>query len=74
MATNHPAGTPVADIRNFDRSTKVTFKCTKHPDIIWASKEPAVSSWFPVSAEPPINDECECKLSEFVTTREYTTR
>lgn len=62
----YPAGTALSAIAQFDRSTKVAFHCTKHPENgTFASKDPFVSRWFGESAP------CEDDLSEFVTSAEY---
>lgn len=62
----YPAGTPISAIRQFDRSTKVSFHCAKHPENgSFASKDPNVSRWFG-SSQP-----CDDDLSEFVTAAEY---
>lgn len=76
MSKIHPAGTPVKEIKRFDRSTKVYFQCTEHSDYIWCSKEPSVSSWFPGNDAArdlefrclplPCNSRCE-----YVTSYEY---
>ena len=76
MAKTYPAGTPVLEIRNWDRSTKVHFGCTVHPGSRWASKEPSWSSWFSTNCDAfgnPLED-CDCKLASgnFVTLDEYT--
>lgn len=45
--TTYPIGTNLRDIKTFDRSTKVVFACTNHPDIHFMSKDPFCSNWFP---------------------------
>lgn len=61
----YPEGTPISAILQFDRGTKVAFRCTKHPDATFVSKDPNVSRWFGES-EP-----CDDDLSDFVTAAEY---
>lgn len=69
--TTHPVGTPITSIRTWDRSTKVGMVCTNHPEAgTWWSKQPAVSWWFPSSADQ--GDGCQCGLNYFVTAHEYT--
>lgn len=75
MATTYPAGTPVESIRHFDRSIKVSFACSNHPDVVWWSKEPDRSTWFPATTDPsgyaPDQSRCGCR-GTYVTTKEYT--
>lgn len=52
----YPAGTPLQDVRAFDRGIKVHFKCTEHPQWSWASKDPWSSRWFP--ADRVTEDAC----------------
>ena len=65
----YPKGTPILDIRYWDRSTRVFFTCTEHPAKVWASKQPAVSSWFARDEQVP--DVCQHDLAHYSTTEEY---
>jgi hypothetical protein len=47
--TKYAVGTNVRDIREFDRSIKVIFHCTEHPEFHYMSKQPSCSQWFPAN-------------------------
>lgn len=65
----YPVGTPVGDIVNFDRSTKVSFGCPVHADSpTWRSKEPSRSNWFPSHDD----SDCDCDTNTYVTREPYT--
>lgn len=61
----YPKGTPVGEVAQFDRSTKASFHCTKHPERVFASKDPFVSRWF------GDGESCADDLSEFVLAADY---
>lgn len=76
----YPAGTPLEDVKVFDRGTKVLFKCTEHPQWTYASKDPYVSNWFPgdrVTGDAEFRGECNaCQHSirtpgQYVLAEEY---
>lgn len=65
----YATGTPVTEIQEFDRSQHVEFRCKKHENAVYFSKDPRISTWF------VRNDgvECRCKdLSGFETVSPYT--
>lgn len=68
--TLYVPGMPVRDIRHYDRSTKVRFKCQTHPANEWRSKDPYVSSWFTANSDKPDGAPreplCKCKLDNYV--------
>jgi hypothetical protein len=45
----YPKGTNIRDIQTFDRGIKVTFGCKEHTDIVYRSKDPFASNWFPAN-------------------------
>lgn len=47
----YPVGTDVRDVRGWDRGIKAIFECKDHPGIHYASKQPAISTWFPANQE-----------------------
>jgi hypothetical protein len=65
----YPAGTPITEVREFDRGQKVVFQCKDHPLSIWASKDPYCSRWFPARRE---YEECDCKLTNYVLAEDYS--
>lgn len=66
-----PKGTPVTKVTHWDRSIKAEFRCVRHPQILWRSKDPFSSSWFPV--HEVIIDNCDHTLIDgtYVLARDY---
>lgn len=67
-----PAGKTIDDVPFFDRSIKVVFKCPIHPDEVFASKDPYVSSWFP--GAPGVHGcpkDCNSKTGEHILVSDY---
>lgn len=72
--TIYAAGTPINEIRHFNRGIKVSFTCSIHGGNVWASKDPFVSSWFCMTSNvfgAPEYKDCGCKHPSLVTTEEY---
>lgn len=65
----YPAGTPVPEVKEFDRGQKVVFQCKSHPLSIWASKDPYISGWFAARRE---YEECLCPLPNYVLAEDYS--
>lgn len=66
----YPKGTPIKDVKEFDRGQKVVFQCKRHPDSIWASKDPYTSRWFAAKRE---YEECDCGLNlTYVLAEDYS--
>lgn len=71
-------GTRVGTILNFDRSQHVHFHCPEHPEVVWFSKEPALSRWFPAGDKPGESSLCwetrfcSVPLSDYVLAADYT--
>jgi len=66
----YPAGTPIEDVRHFDRGDKVIIRCKDHPQWLYASKDPYVSQWFPAdratveAQQQGLLDECQHTLRQ----------
>ena len=61
-------GTKIQDVTTFDRGIKVEFHCTEHPEIVYRSKDPWCSSWFPanqaaIDIHNGAPDPCDHKLA-----------
>lgn len=68
-----PAGSRVADVRHFDRSQKLKFRCPNCPGSVWVSKDPYASSWFPASNETvDCPRDCETRLVDYLVVDDYT--
>ena len=66
----YPAGTKIGDVKHFDRSQHIHFRCPLHPEARYSSKDPFVSSWF--SAPFPEDHEgCSAGVGDYIVTSEY---
>lgn len=66
----YQAGTKMSDVRHFDRSVHVQFRCPLHPESRYSSKDPYVSSWFAGQGMecPP---ECTARADDMIVTADY---
>jgi hypothetical protein len=68
----YPVGTRIGDLKHFDRSQHVLFKCPDHPDSAWSSKDPRSSSVFPQTDKTrDCGPGCLVSIYDYVTTHEY---
>lgn len=65
----YPKGTPIGEVKEFDRGQKVVMVCKDHPLSVWASKDPYVSRWFAANRE---YEECDCPLTNYVLDEDYS--
>lgn len=65
----YPKGTPIPEVKEFDRGQKVVMVCKNHPLSVWASKDPYVSRWFAARRE---YEECDCPLAWYVLAEDYS--
>lgn len=66
-------GTPITDVRGWDRSIKAVFHCPFHPENgSFRSKAPLSSTWFPTTQDD--YHICDCQLSEFVLSEDYESK
>jgi hypothetical protein len=68
----YPVGTRIGDIKHFDRSQHVLFKCPNHLRSAWSSKDPRSSSVFPqTDGTVDCGPGCLVSIYDYVTTHEY---
>lgn len=66
----YPVGTPVNEVNHIDRGQKMVYRCHRHPESEWASKEPWSSTWFPT--DPRTTRLCPCSITEYRLSRPYS--
>lgn len=66
----YAVGTKMSEVRHFDRSMHIVFKCPNH-GTEYSSKDPYCSSWFrdPMAGECP--PECGTRADDMIVSREY---
>lgn len=65
------AGTRMSDVKHFDRSMHVQFRCPLHPETRYSSKDPYVSSWFHDPAVGECPPECVARADDMIVAAEY---